>query len=87
MNILLVPDLLTLNFFGDGDPGVFHIDDSCLVSGSYVFIHVSSAVTIGFKKSDHAKIFRSYNELLFKFYPFDFHQSCVVPFLQSFSSY
>jgi hypothetical protein len=45
-----VADGPTLNFLGEGDPGVSHIEDCDFVSGSYRLIHVSSIVTIRRKK-------------------------------------
>ena len=55
MNICFFVERLTLNFFGDGDPRVFHIVDCSFDSGSYRLIHVSSAVTILLRKSSTSR--------------------------------
>jgi hypothetical protein len=50
MNIYFLADGPTLNFLGEGEPGVFHIEDCDFVSGTYRLIHVLSTVTIRRKK-------------------------------------
>ena len=44
MSMLLVALRLCLAFFGLGDPGLFHCEDYCLVSGSYPQTQLSSPV-------------------------------------------
>ena len=51
MNILFYTVLPILNFFGDGESSAFHIDDSYLVSGSYMLTHVPATVIMHSKKS------------------------------------
>ena len=55
INICFFVEQLTLDFLGDGDPGVFHIVDCSFDSGSYRLIHVSSAVTILLRKSSPSR--------------------------------
>ena len=61
MSMLLVALRLCLAFFGLGNPGLFHCEDSCLVSGSYPQTQLSSPVmTLDMQDGSSTARWRSY---------------------------
>ena len=74
MNICFFVEQLTLNYLGDGDPGVFHIVDCSFDSGSYRLIHVWSVVILLGKSSPSRSnrwTKRRHNSILWSFWHSD----------------